>query len=232
MNVGPATRVVAVLLALLLFLGMGFGAANVAGAVTNAEEEQAEGNSAEDDDVVETDSDVIVNVTPGEEGSLGDGDEVTYTIEVTNDGDELPDAQLSHSLPAGFEHVSSDPEGEANGQQMVWEAPLESGETTFTHTVEAGPAESVEAGQTIEVEQEDTPEAPDDAEQQFTSTACVSEVAGEESSVCASAWQTVERPGMGTMIAWISGGVVLLLLIGVAVYFFLRKRKAESESAT
>ena len=63
--------------------------------------------------------DFDITVTPDDDSGVAEGDEVTFTIEAINNGDEAADVDVTHAVPAGFEHVCSDPEGEAVGQEMV-----------------------------------------------------------------------------------------------------------------
>ncbi len=165
-----------------------------------------------------------VEITPDREDTLSAGDEVAYAISVTNEGEALDEMRVVQMLPAGFEHVSADPEGEVQGSQHVWTLELDAGETaSLTHTVRAGSASQVEGGRLVQVEQEDAPAAS--GGEQFSSTVCVYESAGGDAAACASAWQQLESEG-GGLAAWLwgIGGAVVVAALAVLAFFWLRKK--------
>lgn len=128
-----------VLAALLMSVMLLAGIASAATAQTEGEQEpaqqeepaqdepaqQEEGDEAEEGDDEQApeeapaEGDFDITVTPDDDSGVAEGDEVTFTIEAINNGDEAADVDVTHAVPAGFEHVSSDPEGEAVGQEMV-----------------------------------------------------------------------------------------------------------------
>ncbi|WP_022873579.1 DUF11 domain-containing protein [Nesterenkonia alba] len=249
MKLTPGVRLLALMLALLLVLGAGWGLFATAVAAetedddadNGAEEDEPEADEPEVDEAEDDgglsaeDVDVTIINEPDTEGTLSAGDEVTYSIEVTVEGADLPDAFVVHALPAGFQHVSAEPEGELSGNEIIWTQPFEDGDThTFTHTVEAGTGEEVEGGQLVEVEHPDAPEAPSDTEVQFTSSVCVGPAQGQQLLGCQEAWQTVDREadeGTG-VLPWIIGGaVVLLLVLAAAIYYFLVLRPKSQAQA-
>lgn len=187
--------------------------------------------SAETEEADEQSSDVIVEITPDRDGTLSPGDEVVYTVEVTNSGEPLEEARIVQMLPAGFEHVDSEPEGQPQGNQVAWTTDLDTDETlTFDHTVRAGEAEQVEGGQLVEVEQPDAPDAPDEDEKQFSSTACVYEASGSEALVCTSAYQQLDRdPGIAAWVLWITGGAAAVLLAVVGFLLWRRGRSGQEQ---
>lgn len=196
------------------------------------EPEPAEENDEEaaDDEEAAFDLDVTIEHDGG--GTIREGQEVTYTVSVTNNEDEdLANADIVHMLPPGFEHVSADPEGTPAGTQLTWSTSLEGGETAeFTHTVEVlegAYASLQDQGESwIQVEQPDAPEGDD----QFSSTACVYNADSPGDSLgCASSYDELGEAGLGTAawVAIIAAAVLLLALIIAAILYFRSRGGSE-----
>ncbi|PZR52720.1 hypothetical protein DNL40_10105 [Xylanimonas oleitrophica] len=169
------------------------------------------------------DGDVTVAVTPDRDQALSPGDEVVYTIEVTNHGEALDASRVVQLLPAGFEHVSADPEGTAGPTQTTWEVPLQADETvTIHHTVRAGTAEAVDSGRLVHVEQ---PDAPAGSAEQFSSTVCVYGPAGGDALGCSSAWQRLQQDG--GVSPWVWAGAAAVPVAALGAYLWHRRRSQQ-----
>lgn len=184
------------------------------------EEQEA---AQQDEPAQQEGDDFAISVTPDDGTDISEGDELTFTIEATNDGDEAVEVDITHAMPAGFERVSSDPEGQPVGHEMVWRTSVEPGQTaTFEQTValtDEG-AEMIEDGQPGQGEQSDAPEGAD-----FSSTACVYQSGGDQALACHSSWHELSE-GPPIWLGLIIGAVVVLAILAALLYFYRSRTSA------
>lgn len=147
--------------------------------------------------------DFAVTVAPDDDADISEGDEVTFTIESTNNGDEALEVDVTHAMPAGFERVSSDPEGQAAGHEMVWSTSVEPGET-------------VSFEQTVVLMEEGA---------DFSSAACVYQAGADEALVCDSSWHELSE-GPPVWLGLIIGAVVVLAILAALLYFYRSRTSA------
>lgn len=145
-------------------------------------EEPAEGETDGPEDPVAL-SIEVEELAPAEEGALA----YAYTMRLTNYSADLDSARLVHMIPAGLEHQEATPEpDEVSELEAAWEISLPAGDyLEISREVGADSAEEfAEAsadGQLLEIEDAES-------EDEFSSTVCVYEEAGQESLACESVY--------------------------------------------
>lgn len=63
------------------------------------------------------------------------GSEINYGINVRNDDPEQLELVVRANLPKGMTYLRDDNDGSAQGQEVTWQATVESGAVTTLHTV-------------------------------------------------------------------------------------------------